>query len=186
MALFAKIINGLNPLFLQKSPSQIFDRVLCTRVLLWILVTYRNSHRRCSVKFHKIHRKTPLSESLFEQSCRPQACNFIKRHILAEVISCESCEISKNTFFTEHHWRTASDIQLYTKLQIGYNNRDQLVFSKLLFIKISLSRFTFSKGLTRNPSGYGMGNIHKQTITKIFRYKCYLFTRFILIVDVLQ
>ena len=31
-----------------------------------------------------------------------EACNFIKREILAQVFSCEICEISKNTFFTEY------------------------------------------------------------------------------------
>ena len=30
---------------------------------------------------------------------RPQACNFIKKETLAQVFSCEFCEISKNTFF---------------------------------------------------------------------------------------
>ena len=34
--------------------------------------------------------------------------NFIKRETLAQVFSCEFCEISKNTFFTEHIWVTAS------------------------------------------------------------------------------
>ena len=29
---------------------------------------------------------------------RPQACNFIKKETLAQVFSCEFCEISKNTF----------------------------------------------------------------------------------------
>ena len=36
------------------------------------------------------------------------ACNFIKKGTLAQVFSCEFCEISKNTFFTEHLWTTAS------------------------------------------------------------------------------
>ena len=36
------------------------------------------------------------------------ACNFIKKESLAQVFSCECCEISKNTFFTEHVWTTAS------------------------------------------------------------------------------
>ena len=34
--------------------------------------------------------------------------NFIKKETLPEVFSCEFCEISKNTFFTEHLWTTAS------------------------------------------------------------------------------
>ena len=33
---------------------------------------------------------------------------FIKKDALAQVFSCEFCEISKNTFFTEHLWTTAS------------------------------------------------------------------------------
>ena len=31
----------------------------------------------------------------------PQACNFIKKETLAQVLSCEFCKISKNTFFTD-------------------------------------------------------------------------------------
>ena len=53
-------------------------------------------------KFHKIHRKRPVPVL--------QACNFIKQEALAQVLSCEFCEISKNTFFTEHLWTTASII----------------------------------------------------------------------------
>ena len=37
-----------------------------------------------------------------------EACNFIEEETLAQVFSCEFCEISKNTFFTEHVWTTAS------------------------------------------------------------------------------
>ena len=35
--------------------------------------------------------------------------NFIKKETLAQVFSCEFCEIFKNTFFTEHLWTTASE-----------------------------------------------------------------------------
>ena len=37
-------------------------------------------------------------------------CNFIKKEILALVYSCELCEISKNTFSTEHLWMTAFEV----------------------------------------------------------------------------
>ena len=40
----------------------------------------------------------------------PQAGNFIKKEALAQMFFCEFCEISKNTFFTEHLWATASEI----------------------------------------------------------------------------
>ena len=47
--------------------------------------------------------------SLKDQKQKPKACNFIKKETLAQVFSCEFCEISKNTFFTEHLWATASE-----------------------------------------------------------------------------
>ena len=43
------------------------------------------------------------------------ACNFIKKETLAQVFSCEFCEISKNTFFTEHLCKTASEQIEYEK-----------------------------------------------------------------------
>ena len=39
-------------------------------------------------------------------------CNFINKETLAQVFSCEFCEIHKNTFFTEHLWVTASEEHL--------------------------------------------------------------------------
>ena len=36
------------------------------------------------------------------------ACNFTKKETLAQVFSCEFCEIAKNTFFTEHLWAAVS------------------------------------------------------------------------------
>ena len=33
---------------------------------------------------------------------KPEACNFIKKEFLAQVLSCEFCEFPKNTFLTEH------------------------------------------------------------------------------------
>ena len=74
------------------------------------------NHRRCSLrkgvlrhiaKFTGKH----LCQRLFFNKVvglRPQACNFIKKETLAQVFSCEFCEISKDTFFTEHFQATAS------------------------------------------------------------------------------
>ena len=42
-------------------------------------------------------------------SCRPQACNFIRKEALAQVFSCEFCEICKSIFFTEDLRTTASE-----------------------------------------------------------------------------
>ena len=74
----------------------------------------RSSHQRCSVEkgvlrnFAKFTGKH-LCQSLFFNKVAGLACNFIKKETLAQVFSCEFCEISKNTFFTEHLWTTASD-----------------------------------------------------------------------------
>ena len=40
-----------------------------------------------------------------------EVCNFIKKGALAQMFSCEICEISKNTFFIEHLQVTASDFK---------------------------------------------------------------------------
>ena len=40
---------------------------------------------------------------------------FVRQHLcqknetVAQMFSCEFCEICKNTFFAEHHWAIASD-----------------------------------------------------------------------------
>ena len=63
------------------------------------------------------------------------ACNLIKKETLAQVCSCEFCEISKNTFFTEHLRAAAS------KYDENYNSIVPLLWkvcrrrSKLLWFK---------------------------------------------------
>ena len=51
-----------------------------------------------------------IQKQLPEVFCKkkPEACNFIKKETLAQVLSCEFCIIFKNIFFTEHLWTTAS------------------------------------------------------------------------------
>ena len=40
---------------------------------------------------------------------RPETCDFIKKETLAQLLSCEFCEISKKTFFTEQLRTTVSE-----------------------------------------------------------------------------
>ena len=47
-----------------------------------------------------------------------QDCNFIKKETLAQVFSCAFCEVSKNTFFTEHLWMSSSVVNLVFYVQI--------------------------------------------------------------------
>ena len=48
-----------------------------------------------------------ISQNSQENACARDSF-FIKKETLAQVFSCEFCEISENTFFTEHVWATAS------------------------------------------------------------------------------
>ena len=75
---------------LQKQPPEVF----CKKRWLW--------------KFRKIHRKTPAPGSLSLIKLQALPATLLKKETLAQVFSCEFCEISKNTFFTEHLWATAS------------------------------------------------------------------------------
>ena len=53
-----------------------------------------------------------MAESLFNKfaGLSSEACNYIKKETLPQMFSCEFCEISKNTFFTDHIWTTGSVI----------------------------------------------------------------------------
>ena len=59
----------------------------------------------CKMVFLKIsqnsHEKTYARVSFL---IKLQACNFIKKETLAQMFSCEFCEVVKNTFFIEHLW----------------------------------------------------------------------------------
>ena len=48
--------------------------------------------------------------------------NFIKKEPLAQVFSSESYKISKNTFFTEHLWATASGITKDLIIVVYFNH----------------------------------------------------------------
>ena len=90
----------------------IFIKFPLTKIHKYIKIVTLNYHRtesvaqRCSVK--KVFLET--SQTSQENTCAgdcfnkvagltPQAYNFIKKESLAQVFSCEFCEISKNTFF---------------------------------------------------------------------------------------
>ena len=47
---------------------------------------------------------------MFCKKGRPEAYNLIKKETWAQVFSCKFCEISQNTYFTEHLWATASEL----------------------------------------------------------------------------
>ena len=70
-----------------------------------------STHQRCYIKKSVLRNFTKFTGKHLRQGLfLIEACNFIKKETLARVFSCEFCEISKNTFFTEHLYRTASSM----------------------------------------------------------------------------
>ena len=95
-------------------PLSNFQKILHAEVSLKrVCVQNRSCDQSCSMKksvlrnFAEFTRKH-LCHSLFLNKVAGLACNFIKKETLAQVFSCEFCGISKNTFFTEQLWTTAS------------------------------------------------------------------------------
>ena len=76
-------------------------------------LTARSSHQRSSV------RKVILRKSLFFNKVAGLANNFIKTKALAQVFSCEFCEI-KNTFFTEHFRATTPTYKGFMTMLSGF------------------------------------------------------------------
>ena len=65
-------------------------------------------------KFHKLHRKRPVLESLFNKVAGLQAYTL---ETPTQVFSCETCNYFKNTYFKEHLQTTASDrIYIFTQV----------------------------------------------------------------------
>ena len=71
------------------------------------------------LKFCNIYGKTPMPELLSQQSCRSEACNFMRRETLAQVFSCKFWKIFKDTFFKRIPPVAASDSLRLTLVSIS-------------------------------------------------------------------
>ena len=75
----------------------------------------------------------------------------IKKETLAQVVSCELYEISKNTFFTEHLWVTASGVSLREIIKVPPQvKKIQEKFART-WIREYLPRKLFCEVLRPNP-----------------------------------
>ena len=54
---------------------------------------------------------------------RPEACNFIKKEALAQVFSCEFCEIYKNTFYYGTPLVAASGVLINLAILEPFSNK---------------------------------------------------------------
>ena len=87
--------------------------VLCKKVFLEIS---QNSQENTCVRVSFLIKLQAISKNSQESTCarnsfliKLQALGFIKKGSLAQVFSCEFCEILKKTFFIEHPLMTASN-----------------------------------------------------------------------------
>ena len=85
----------------EKAPSQIFLKESYLEFNVWEAVV-----RKCSVEKLFMETSQNSQENAYARvsfliivQALGLACNFIKKETLAQVFSCEFCEISKNTFF---------------------------------------------------------------------------------------
>ena len=81
-----------------------------------------SSHQKCSVRkgFLRNFAKF-IGEGLCQSLCfltKLQALDLNKKEALAQVFSCEFCKMSKNTFFAEHLWATASEFMDFFYVKI--------------------------------------------------------------------
>ena len=101
----ATLLHIFRTPFIKNTSGQLLlnFNVSITVSLIILIVLYRSNHRSCSVgkgvlknfaKFTGKHR----AKVSFLIKLHASACNFIKKETLAQVLSCEFCEISKNTF----------------------------------------------------------------------------------------
>ena len=90
-------------------------------------IYFRSSHWRCSIKkvvlknFAKFTGKYRARAS-FWMKLQASGLQLYLKKTLTQVFSCEFCQISKNTFFTEHLWMTASAISLHNKRYSNFVN----------------------------------------------------------------
>ena len=97
------------------------------------IITSTSSHRRCSVKKGVLRNFANSQENTCVKVAFliKLACNLIKKENLAQVFSCEFCEVFKNTLFIEHLRVTASE-----QGQYGAGNSNCESFDILLYLKI--------------------------------------------------
>ena len=136
--------------------SQNSQEKTCARVSRLHFLVFGLNTEIYGVNF-RIHSKK-TKESITSQKLGSQyfwqACNFIKNETLAQVFSCEFCEISKNTFFIEHLWwlllhffncNFIHQILLPTYLPNLYIKKNSNLFTTCVNYGFSVCNYSFAK-----------------------------------------
>ena len=89
----------------QTSKMEFFVKIVTSKETNPLLRRFRSSHRRCSVKKGALRNFAKLTGK--DLGLWP--VTLLRKETLAQAFLCKFCEISKNTFSTEHLQTTASD-----------------------------------------------------------------------------
>ena len=129
---------------------------------LSVLVKVRSSHRWCSMK--KLFLNIP-------QNSQESNCARVKKETLAQVFSCEFCEIFKNTFFIEHLRTTASKKLNFELKPLKQHNIILRIYtlSLMYFQEIYVFLFCFKSKFKSFPSLIIIGELCKSDMQRAFK-----------------
>ena len=140
---------------------------------------------RCSYKFHKFHRKTPVLESLFNKVAAPQACNFIKKRLLHRCFPVKFVKFLGTPCFTEHlrwlllhlwrpRWEGVLKFAAYIQTPLILNDRYIVHFCRRgalnwSFMTLKISNYTVKHSFRKAIALIFYGNnLHHRYLLWIF------------------
>ena len=122
----------------------------------------RSSHRRCFVRKSILRNLAKFAEKHLCQGLRP--VTLLKKRLWHRCFPVNFCKISKNTFFTEHVWATATTFEVFAYL-LSWNYT--LTFM-LLRLKIASFKTSLKINVVKLHSFVPSVNIGQRLRTKLF------------------
>ena len=115
--------------------------------------SFRSSHQSCSIKKGVLRNLTTFTGKHLCQSCRSEACSFIKKETLAQVFSCEFCEMSKSTFFIERIWWW---LLLFKSFVFSKSCKTRLLVRSIYYIDIGFVDLAYTLQFIKLKFSFGL------------------------------
>ena len=118
----------------------------------------KSSHRRCSVRAGVLRNFSKFTGKRLFQSLS------IKKDTLAQAFSGEFCEISKNNFFTEHAWPTAS-VLCWFCFTLDFQTSFEYIFTKIFLDILVFSYFLLGDyNFVNIKANMSLSNLYLRTV----------------------
>ena len=118
----------------------------------------KSSHRRCSVRAGVLRNFSKFTGKRLFQSLS------IKKDTLAQAFSDEFCEISKNNFFTEHVWATAS-VLCWFCFTLDFQTSFEYIFTKIFLDILVFSYFLLGDyNFVNIKANMSLSNLYLRTV----------------------